>query len=71
LAFCAVLIASGLPLFVLLQEYTYRVCPFHNVTQGTTLLGKWKSWEIPPTSSGESAVQMFADGIKCYNGPAR
>lgn len=34
------------------QHYTYTLCPYHNMTQGTTLLGTYSGWQEPHRSDG-------------------
>ena len=44
-----------------LNQYKYTVCPFKDVKQDGTLLGKWNSWAEPHN------VMHFKDGQNCWN----
>jgi len=47
------------------KEYKYEVCPFNNVNQAHTDLGRWKHWE------NNYSVQLYDDGLQCWQGPRR
>ena len=48
-----------------LNQYKYSVCPYGEVKQDNTLLGKWDSWLEP------HRVMHFKDGQNCWNIGAR
>eukprot|EP00026_Physarum_polycephalum_P006429 Phypoly_transcript_06471.p1 GENE.Phypoly_transcript_06471~~Phypoly_transcript_06471.p1 ORF type:complete len:578 (+),score=148.43 Phypoly_transcript_06471:27-1736(+) len=47
------------------REYTYTVCPFGDVKQAHTSLGKFEKWDPAYT------VMSFTEGQQCWGGPKR
>ncbi|KAF0694700.1 Aste57867_14470 [Aphanomyces stellatus] len=47
------------------EKYMYKVCPFDQVLQDTTRLGKWKQWD------DDGSTMLFDDGERCWSGPNR
>ncbi|KAK4056711.1 glucosidase II [Microbotryomycetes sp. JL221] len=60
-------------------EYTYSVCFFGEATQksnnggGRTSLGHFKGWSETESKNSDAYYhkQLYADGQRCWNGPAR
>lgn len=65
------------------REHKYEVCPFKEVKQGWTLVGKWAGWGArrPGADAGETVALnrpedmgkslFFNEGQQCWNGPKR
>jgi len=65
------------------QDHTYAVCPFKDVKQGYTLVGRWAGWgRRRPGADAEDTVLLnkaedvgrsmfYHDGAQCWNGPKR
>ena len=56
------------------KEHTYTICPFNEVKQGYTLVGRWHAWiprEDKGGSDGVGEVMWFNEGTACWNGPKR
>ncbi|XP_058887335.1 glucosidase 2 subunit beta-like [Acipenser ruthenus] len=57
------------------NEYVYKICPFHKVTQKSkqggmeTLLGVWGSWA--GSEENKYSMMKFEDGAPCWQGPYR
>uniref|UniRef100_A0A0K8T5A3 Glucosidase 2 subunit beta n=1 Tax=Lygus hesperus TaxID=30085 RepID=A0A0K8T5A3_LYGHE len=55
------------------REYTYKLCPFNQVTQAPksggseTRLGSWSSW----STAGDGPAMIYDKGQSCWNGPQR
>lgn len=47
------------------REYTYTMCPYGEVKQGHTSLGKFENWD--PAHS----IMSFTNGQQCWGGPKR
>ncbi|CAJ1379296.1 unnamed protein product [Effrenium voratum] len=47
-------------------EYSYKICPFGEATQGHVRLGKWKGW-----ASDASHTALFEGGERCFSGIVR
>eukprot|EP01059_Diplonema_ambulator_P022205 TRINITY_DN3722_c0_g1_i1.p1 TRINITY_DN3722_c0_g1~~TRINITY_DN3722_c0_g1_i1.p1 ORF type:complete len:627 (+),score=246.79 TRINITY_DN3722_c0_g1_i1:36-1883(+) len=56
-------------------EYTYKLCPFKEVMQGHTNMGKWGSWGQQTYGSwggqDDLSIMKYENGQNCWNGPAR
>ncbi|GLD92678.1 hypothetical protein PINS_up001257 [Pythium insidiosum] len=62
------------------EKYVYRLCPFTNVQQDFTSLGRWDAWGARQ-AEGENkgtddcakdySVMQFTHGQRCWNGPER
>ena len=58
------------------REYTYKLCPYDRTIQksksghGETSIGVWKSWDVE-NPNAKYKIMRFADGLSCWNGPAR
>lgn len=62
------------------QKYEYKFCPFDEVKQDRTKLGKWDGWAVDEandsSSNGENGKagytkMRFAKGQRCWKGPER
>ena len=49
------------------QQYTYTVCPFHNATQDSTLLGKWTG-SGASGGAGEWRIVTAEDKLESFGG---
>jgi hypothetical protein len=53
----------------------YKFCPFKEVKQDLTNMGKWDSWSIETLKNGtlqkDYSIMLFKHGQKCWNGPER
>ena len=59
-------------------KYIYAVCPFDKVVQAPadkssfTVLGKFMRWQkVEKKGANPRTVQLFGNGERCFNGPAR
>jgi protein kinase C substrate 80K-H len=56
-------------------HYTYTLCPFDNVRQGGTNMGRWKSWGEQTYGAWggkhDYSKMVYEDGERCWSGPAR
>ncbi|CAE7482809.1 unnamed protein product [Symbiodinium pilosum] len=49
-----------------LGQYSYKICPFGDATQGHVRLGRWKGW-----ASDSPHVGLFENGERCFSGIVR
>eukprot|EP01006_Ploeotia_vitrea_P003393 TRINITY_DN112540_c0_g1_i1.p2 TRINITY_DN112540_c0_g1~~TRINITY_DN112540_c0_g1_i1.p2 ORF type:complete len:419 (+),score=50.39 TRINITY_DN112540_c0_g1_i1:20-1276(+) len=56
-------------------EYTYKFCPFGQVTQGYTSLGDFSGWKTTEYENYgttiDRSVQHYTGGVYCHGGPDR
>ncbi|KAE9038873.1 hypothetical protein PR003_g8216 [Phytophthora rubi] len=63
-----------------IEKYEYKFCPFAEVTQDRTKLGKWDGWAIDEAHGSSSnsdsgktdyTKMRYAKGQRCWKGPER
>eukprot|EP01065_Artemidia_motanka_P021422 TRINITY_DN2559_c0_g1_i1.p2 TRINITY_DN2559_c0_g1~~TRINITY_DN2559_c0_g1_i1.p2 ORF type:complete len:666 (+),score=298.20 TRINITY_DN2559_c0_g1_i1:96-2000(+) len=56
-------------------DYTYKLCPFKDIKQGYTDLGRWKGWGQQTYGDwggkDDLSVMKYEYGQSCWNGPQR
>ncbi|KAJ0401500.1 hypothetical protein ATCC90586_001532 [Pythium insidiosum] len=55
------------------EKYVYKLCPFNNVQQDFTSLGRWEAWGVRDAADDakDYGVMRFTQGQRCWNGPER